>query len=98
MATKSTNKPKSLVINPGAVIDNPGSSVEGRKVSFRNYKPVINYEKCIKCGRCWMFCPDIAYKRRQDGHFENIEAFCKGCGICARVCPQKCITMEEVKQ
>ena len=85
-------------INPGAVIDEPGNAREAKKSSFRNFKPVTDYSKCIKCGRCWMFCPDIAFEPNKDGTFKNIERFCKGCGICANVCPVKCIKMEVVEQ
>ena len=95
---KNTHKTKKQKINPGAIISKPGNSKIAKKVSYRNFKPVIDYKKCIKCGRCWMFCPDIAFKIRKDGHFENIESYCKGCGLCSKVCPVKCITMEVVKQ
>jgi 2-oxoacid:acceptor oxidoreductase delta subunit (pyruvate/2-ketoisovalerate family) len=88
-------KPK---INPGAIIDTPGNIRGSKKVSFRNLKPVTDFSKCIKCGKCWMFCPDSAFEPKEDGTFENIERFCKGCGICANVCPAKCIKMEVVEQ
>jgi pyruvate ferredoxin oxidoreductase delta subunit len=87
-----------LKINPGAVIDTPGSARAAKKVSFRNLKPVTDYSKCIKCARCWMFCPDIAFEKQKDGTFLNIERYCKGCGICSEVCPVKCIKMEIVEQ
>lgn len=85
----------SLKLAPGGAILNPGNSIAARKVSFRNFKPVTDYSKCIKCARCWMYCPDIAYKPRSDGTFENIEFYCKGCGVCEKVCPVKCIKMED---
>jgi len=87
-----------LKINPGAVIDQPGNARQARKVSFRNLKPVIDYPKCIKCGKCWMNCPDVAYEIQKDGTFKNIEKYCKGCGICANECPIKCIKMEIVEK
>ncbi len=85
-------------INPGAVINNPGSTKEDLKVSFRNQMPVTDYSKCIKCGRCWMYCPDMAFEKNKDGTFKNLARFCKGCGICERVCPVKCIKMKGVEQ
>ena len=86
-----------IKLNPGAIISSPGNSEPEKKVSFRNFKPITNYSKCIKCGRCWMYCPDIAFKKDKKGFFGNIERFCKGCGLCAKVCPVKCIKMEEIK-
>jgi pyruvate ferredoxin oxidoreductase delta subunit len=87
---------KNKKINPGAVIDTPGNSAIAKKVSYRNSGPVTDYKKCIKCAKCWMYCPDIAFRKNSQGFFENIEKYCKGCGLCARVCPQKCIKMVEV--
>ena len=87
-----------LEILPGAVIAHNTSSAVPKKVSYRNFKPVTDYSKCIKCARCWMFCPDIAFKKNAEGFFENIEEYCKGCGLCAKVCPVKCIKMVEVKK
>jgi len=84
-------------INPGAVISTPGNSRIAKKVSYRSLRPVTDYAKCIKCAKCWMYCPDIAFKKNAQGFFENIEEFCKGCGLCARVCPKKCIAMEVAK-
>ena len=92
----SENKQK-LKILPGAVITNPGNSETAKKVSYRNYKPVTDYKKCTKCGKCWMYCPDIAFKHGKDDHFVNIGEFCKGCGLCSQVCPSKCIKMEAVE-
>lgn len=86
-----------LKINPGAVIDTPGSTMQAKKVSFRNQKPITDYSKCIKCGKCWMNCPDMAFKPQKNGTFKNIERYCKGCGICANECPVKCIKMEVVR-
>ena len=85
-------------INPGAIIDKPGNMKDAKKVSFTNEKPVTDYKKCIKCGRCWMFCPDMAFEQRKDGYFKNNLLFCKGCGICANVCPLKCIKMELIEK
>ena len=60
---------------------------------WRTFKPVINYEKCIKCYICWKFCPDVAIIIDD---FPKIDYdYCKGCGICANECPKKAITMEK---
>jgi pyruvate ferredoxin oxidoreductase delta subunit len=79
-----------LKITIGAVVEEPGSSLANKTGSWRSgKKPVRNKEKCIKCMRCWLFCPDNAIS-------ENIETnydYCKGCGICAAECPVKCIDM-----
>jgi pyruvate ferredoxin oxidoreductase delta subunit len=87
-------KKEKLKFNPGAVITEPGSSIKNKTGSWRSLRPVIDREKCIKCGRCWMFCPDMAIKMdKKDGKAKVDLDYCKGCGICATECPVKCIKM-----
>lgn len=74
--------------------------------SWRIQKPEIHYEKCIRCMICWKFCPDNAIRvetgTSHPSPNEKIAKFevpvieddyCKGCGICASECPEKCIDM-----
>jgi len=58
------------------------------------YQPIIDHNKCSKCGLCWLYCPEGAVK--VDGVFlPHVDlVFCKGCGICARECPLKVINMK----
>jgi pyruvate ferredoxin oxidoreductase delta subunit len=91
-------KPKKNKINIAGIITTPGSTAKTKSFSFRHQKPVTDFKKCIKCGMCWIYCPDMAFSKKQDGTFKNIEKFCKGCGICMKVCPVKCIKMEIVKR
>ena len=82
--------------NPGAVITEPGSSIKNKTSGWRSLRPVIDRSKCIKCGRCWSFCPDMAIKMdKKSGKAKVDYDFCKGCGICAMECPVKCIRMEK---
>ena len=41
-----------------------------------------------------MDCPDMAIKKNPNGTFTIDYAFCKGCGICAKQCPTKVISMK----
>ncbi|MDD2936155.1 MAG: 4Fe-4S binding protein, partial [Candidatus Methanomethylophilaceae archaeon] len=60
------------------------------------YTPVVDKEKCINCLNCWMFCPDNSVIIKE-GRLEGFKmSHCKGCGICAQICPKKAITMTEV--
>jgi len=47
---------------------------------------------------CWLFCPDFSVKiSEKEGKVERVDIdydYCKGCGICAEVCPTKAIRME----
>ena len=71
------------------IIDEPGSSVKNKTGGWRTKKPVRNEKKCIKCMKCWLFCPDMCI----DENIKTDYGYCKGCGICAEVCPVKCIKM-----
>jgi len=68
-------------------------AVEYKTGDWRVFKPVINGEKCVKCGLCWMFCPDMAISWDGEGVPEVDYDFCKGCGICANECPVHAIEM-----
>ncbi|MGA3399000.1 MAG: 4Fe-4S binding protein [Acetobacteraceae bacterium] len=61
---------------------------------WRNARPVVDREKCVKCAVCWVYCPAqcIVEKPRW---FDIDLAACKGCGVCATECPHRAITMVE---
>ncbi len=77
----------------GGVITEAGNTVNYETGSWRTFKPVVDKTKCIHCLFCWIYCPDssvIVSEGKMDGfNYKH----CKGCGICAEVCPKKCIEM-----
>ncbi|MFH1234943.1 MAG: pyruvate synthase subunit PorD [Candidatus Diapherotrites archaeon] len=96
---KGTAKPaEKLAFNLGAVIYEPGSTIKNKTGSWRSMKPKIDQAKCIKCGICWVNCPDMSVKKNAKGEFEIDYDYCKGCGICANECPAKAILMEIEKK
>lgn len=77
----------------GAAITEPGSSIKNKTGSWRTMCPVWDKKKCTQCMRCWMFCPDNAIPQKNKKRTETNLGYCKGCGICAEVCPVKAIKM-----
>lgn len=65
-----------------------------KKYSTRTMRPVIDFDKCIKCTLCWLQCPDSCFDVTPDQTYDlNAEACC-GCGVCEAVCPvDDCVTM-----
>jgi len=79
----------------GCAIARPGSAADLKTGDWRSQHPVTDYEKCTKCGLCYIFCPDMAYTQNKDGYYEVNLYYCKGCSTCAKECPTDAITMVE---
>jgi pyruvate ferredoxin oxidoreductase delta subunit len=89
---------------PGWTQMREGIIVEAMKVGTRNpvYKkwttrtrrPLIDFDKCIKCTLCWLHCPDECFEVTPEGTYEVVYEACIGCSICEEVCPvENCIKM-----
>jgi len=72
----------------------PARNPTFKKFTTRTMRPVIDFDKCIKCTLCWLQCPDSCFDVMPDGMYDaNMEACC-GCGVCEAVCPEaNCVTM-----
>ncbi|MFB0560574.1 MAG: 4Fe-4S binding protein [Candidatus Lokiarchaeia archaeon] len=82
-------------IPSGGYLTEPGNAREYRTGDWRaGKKPVLYKDKCNNCLLCWIFCPEGAIEREEDGVEINY-FYCKGCGICNGECPVKAIEMEE---
>jgi len=77
----------------GMIIPEPATSTEYKTGTWRALKPVLDESKCIRCLLCWVECPEPAIIRLEDDSVRIDYDFCKGCGICADVCPVKAIEM-----
>ncbi len=83
----------------GCLIPEPGTSEIYKTGSWRTFRPVIDFEKCIQCLYCFIYCPDSSILT-EEGKVTGVDyEHCKGCGICAAECPKSAITMiEEYKE
>jgi pyruvate ferredoxin oxidoreductase delta subunit len=77
----------------GCIVTEPGSSREYRTGDWRSQKPTYNFNKCIKCGVCQIYCPEGCIRQNAEDYFQANLFWCKGCGICSKECPTRVITM-----
>ncbi len=81
----------------------PAIGEAGKTGEWREAFPLVDLEKCIPakqnkpaCFLCWLYCPEAVISRAVPIQIDM--EYCKGCGICAEICPAHAITMvsEEV--
>ncbi len=77
----------------GSIVAEPGNASQYPTGDWRSERPIFDTNKCIKCGICYIFCPEGCVGRNTEGYFEANLFYCKGCGICARECWPQAITM-----
>ena len=85
-------------IEIGSIVTEPGSASKYKTGDWRSQRPVFDLEQCIKCGICYIFCPEGCISQNAEGNFEADLYYCKGCGICAIECPKDVITMVEEEE
>jgi len=56
-------------------------------------KPRVELTACVNCLLCWLYCPDAAVLVDGDVFTGFDYDLCKGCELCAEVCPTQAITM-----
>ncbi|MFC2174583.1 4Fe-4S binding protein [archaeon] len=78
----------------GGVVDKPGSLDANKTGGWRSFRPIIDREKCIGCGICKKFCPDVCIEIIKGKSVVDYD-YCKGCLICKNLCPVKAISSEE---
>ena len=58
-------------------------------------KGIIDYEKCIDCGKCREVCKFGAVEKNDK--FSINQLTCEGCGVCQLVCPTKAIELKPIE-
>ncbi len=93
--TKRENELTWKDIGTGFIVTEPGSTRQYQTGDWRSERQIVDKSKCIKCGLCFIYCPEGCIQQDADGYYEADLFYCKGCGICARECWPKAITMVE---
>jgi pyruvate ferredoxin oxidoreductase gamma subunit len=79
----------------GCDVNQPGNSRDFLTGNWRTGSyPLMDKDKCISCGICWIMCPEIAFTQNEDGSYTWSGDYCKGCGICVTTCSKKALSME----
>ena len=92
---KEYKQPQKLSDYPDATCYEAGHLVT-KNAGWRNKRPVLDNSKCVGCMQCYMYCPDGVISKcsgEQNKVLVDYD-FCKGCGICARICRAEAIRME----
>lgn len=82
----------------GGIVTQPGNASQYRTGDWRSQRPIHDFTKCIKCGLCYIFCPEGCLGQTAEAYFEADLFYCKGCGICARECPTGAIAMQQEEE
>ena len=96
--TKPENELTWKDLEIGSIVTEPGNASKYRTGDWRSQRPIFDLDKCIKCGLCYVFCPEGCIRQNEEGYFEADLYYCKGCGICAKECPTDVIAMVEEKE
>jgi len=65
-----------------------------RKEAAQEAQRCLSLRECESCEIFGLFCPDLCITRDEKTGAVQIDLdYCKGCGICAAVCPKGAIQM-----
>jgi pyruvate ferredoxin oxidoreductase delta subunit len=78
----------------GGMIVEAGNAVRYQTGEWRAFRPAVDKEKCINCLQCWIFCPDSSIQVVDEEMAGFDYDHCKGCGVCASICPVDAIEMD----
>lgn len=92
---------EAVVVRPASWKKEPGRDTAFKlprnphfsKATTRSMRPVIDFDKCTRCGYCWLQCPDSCIDVTADGLYDVDLEICCGCNLCEAVCPVNCIAI-----
>lgn len=80
----------------GPLTSKSGTSKNNKTGSWRTEtKPKFLQKNCIACKLCVINCPEGCITGGDKNTYISDYSYCKGCGLCAVICPKKDIIMEK---
>src|SRR5262245_58597910 len=70
------------------------NSPERKTGSWRQFRPVLQRERCSRCWVCFVRCPDAAITLDPEDYPVVDLDVCKGCLLCAHECPTHAFSLE----
>lgn len=77
----------------GGVVPGGAARNLNKTGSWRAQRPIWHEDKCIQCLQCWLHCPDDSILVHRGGMTGIDYGYCKGCGLCAAICPKDALEM-----
>jgi 2-oxoacid:acceptor oxidoreductase delta subunit (pyruvate/2-ketoisovalerate family) len=72
----------------------PANSPQKHTGNWRQFRPVLERDKCNQCWLCFVSCPEAAIVL-DDEEYPKIDLdVCKGCLLCAHECPTHAFRVE----
>lgn len=63
--------------------------------NWRQFRPVLQQERCTRCWLCFVWCPEAAITLNADDYPVVDYNVCKGCLLCAHECPTRAFSVEK---
>lgn len=80
----------------GPLIVKPEKSTGSKTGAWRvQMRPCFLRKNCIACKMCLLVCPENCIFGKEKNTYGTDYVYCKGCGLCAKVCPKQDIEMIE---
>lgn len=75
-----------------------GNSPERKTGNWRQFRPVLDVEKCTRCWICFVRCPEAAISLDANDYPVVDYDECKGCLLCVHECPTHAFTAEKERR